>query len=423
MQQNSAWRLVGFIAVGIVVVSGGFFFYNRVAVPHATSSNNTQLVAVKIGNVSQTLTLSGPLTYFDSTSLTFGAGGTIQEVSVAVGDTVKKGQVLARLDAASSRALQTAVLNAQVALDNAQVNLNNANRPETNSQINSDKVAITNAQISLNTSQTNLYNAQHPYTDLQISQARVSVISANIAINTSQTNLYNTQHPYSDLQISQARSSVISANIAINTSQTSLYNAQHPYSDLDIANARAAVTNAEISINTSTVSLYNTQHPYTDYQISQAQKDLDLAQQNLVNVTEKNRIDYMTAWIAVDNANKIYQYYLYSANYGELSSYTYNASVNLSKAQNNLNIVITANAKSLAAAEDQVTQAQNTLTTMTIPPDPLIVEQKQNQLLIAQLNLTKVQDNLAKMLAEPDPQDIKLKQEQVTVAQINLQAA
>ena len=364
-----AWR-VAMISVAVVAaVAGVYFLYTRFWASDKTTSNSTQVVAVRIGNISQTLTLSGTLAYFETNSLTFNATGTVQEVAVAAGASVTKGQLLARLDAASSRTLQTAVLNAQVALDTAQVNLNNANRPDTNPQINTAKVAITNAQIALNTSQTNLYNAQHPYTDLDIANAQAAVTSARIAINTTGESLYKVQHPYTDEQITTAQTTV-------NTTKTTI----------------------------------------------------TTAQQDLSYVQEKNRIDFTVAWYVVSNATIAYQNA--TATYGPMSGYSVNASNSLATAQNNLNIVLAANAKALKAAEDKVSLAQDTLAlaqntvgNMTALPDPLIVQQKQEQLLIAQLNLVKTQDSLAKMQTGPGILDVQLKQEQLVVAQNNLAVA
>ena len=399
MLKLKAWKVVMIPMTVVAVAIGGYFLYARFLAPDKTTSNTTQVVAVRFGNISQTLTLSGNLAYFETNSLTFNATGTVQEVAVATGDSVKKGQVLARLDAASSRTLQTAVLNAQVALDTAQVNLNNANRPDTNSQINQAKVAITNAQIALNTSQTNLYNTQHPYTDLQINQAKVAITTAQIGLNTSQTNLYNAQHPYTDLDIANAQAAVTSAKIAINTTGDNLYKAQHPYTDAQIANAQINITSNQTAITT-------------------AQKDLSYVQ-------EKIRIDFTVAWYVVSNATAAYQNA--TATYGAMSGYSVNASNSLATAQNNLNIVLANNAKALKAAEDKLALAQDTLAltqdtlaTMMMPPDSLIVQQKQELLLIAQLNLVKAQDNLTKTQAGPNLLDVQLKQEQLAVAQNNL---
>jgi len=381
------WQ-VGVISVAVVAAAaGGYFLYTRVLVPDKTTSNSTQFVEVRFGNISQTLTLSGNLAYYETEPLTFGAGGTIQEVNVAAGASVKKGDVLARLDAASGRALLTTVLNAQIALDAAEVNLNNAQHPDTNPQINTAKQAITSAQIALNTSQTNLYNAQHPYTDLQINQAKVAITTAQIALNTSQTNLYN---------------------------------AQHPYTDLDIANAQAAVTTAKIAINTTQNNLDKVLHPYTDAQIAKAQTAVLTAQQDLDNFLETARVDFFAAYFAVANATTAYN----NALAANSSSNTTNLLLNsLAKAQNNLVIVNANYVKGLELAQDKITQTQSTLSAMIAPPDPLIVQQKQDQLLIAQLNLVKAQDTLTKTQAGPNLLDVQLKQEQLEVAQNNLLVA
>jgi len=86
----------------------------------------------------------------------------------------------------------------------------------------------------------------------------------------------------------------------------------------------------------------------------------------------------------------------------------------------NLNTVRAAAEKSIKAAQDKLDQAQETLDKMIAGPDPLNIQQKDQQLIIALLNLTQAQENLTKILAGPDALNIQQKEEALIVAQNNL---
>lgn len=124
MSRIRGWRwlrlLVGLV-VAAIVVGGGYAAYAA----RAGGPSGYRTAPVETADVERTLELSGTVAQQGRSDLAFGASGTVAAVRVAVGDTVRKGQVLAKLEAASLQAAVTtanasyAAARAQLATDEA----------------------------------------------------------------------------------------------------------------------------------------------------------------------------------------------------------------------------------------------------------------------------------------------------------------
>ena len=114
------WRspvLWGLLVLLIAGSAGGWFFWGKDLLTKSSSTTTASAVrttAVTKGNVLVSASGSGTLQAGQSVDLTFSIMGTVGEVNVKVGDTVKTGQVLASLVKSSS--LEANVSSAQLAL-------------------------------------------------------------------------------------------------------------------------------------------------------------------------------------------------------------------------------------------------------------------------------------------------------------------
>src|SRR5215470_678511 len=104
------WRRPVFIVngvLGLLAVGGGFWAYQSVASEPAAASATTgqqRVVAVTQGEVSATVSATGSVQSASTASATFATSGTVTEIRVKVGDTVKKNQILAKVDPTDSKA-------------------------------------------------------------------------------------------------------------------------------------------------------------------------------------------------------------------------------------------------------------------------------------------------------------------------------
>jgi len=79
-----------------------------------------QTAKIQRGNLTASLSAAGTVVAQSQVALMFQASGQVKEIDTKVGDKVKAGQVLAKLDATD---LEMAVIKAQIALDTSKVQL------------------------------------------------------------------------------------------------------------------------------------------------------------------------------------------------------------------------------------------------------------------------------------------------------------
>jgi macrolide-specific efflux system membrane fusion protein len=95
-------RVVNAVLV-LVLVGGGFWAYETVSGPETgeAAASSVRTVPVQQGAVTASVTADGALESARTAAASFVTGGTVTSISVRVGDRVKKGQVLAKVDAAA----------------------------------------------------------------------------------------------------------------------------------------------------------------------------------------------------------------------------------------------------------------------------------------------------------------------------------
>jgi membrane fusion protein, macrolide-specific efflux system len=142
--------------LGVLALAGALWAYQTVAVSNntanATANNNTRYATVQTGSVTATVSASGTVQSANTANADFGTSGTVTELDVHVGDTVAKGQVLAKLDpTAAQDQLNTANAN----LTSAQQSLTRANaaNPVDASAVASAQAQVAQAQATVDADQ------------------------------------------------------------------------------------------------------------------------------------------------------------------------------------------------------------------------------------------------------------------------------
>jgi len=145
------------LTVGIISMAGCF--------PQTGSGGNTtgsSTYTVDRGDIRQEITPSGNLSMPNSRNLNFGSGGIVAEINVIIGEVVKQGQVLAKLDLLP---LETSLLQAQIAVKNAQLALERAQTPTTSATGSAllstpDPLDVEIKQLQLEKAKLDLKNAE-----------------------------------------------------------------------------------------------------------------------------------------------------------------------------------------------------------------------------------------------------------------------
>lgn len=193
----------------VIIALGGLWLWQR---QRSAGAITYETASVTQGSLKQTVEVTGEIKPAARIDLAFKSDGTLQSVNVKIGDKVKKGQVLAELEAEDPT---FAYQRARAAVAIAQANLNAKLAGESaesirmaQAQLEQSKAAYDKAVSDLNNTKIQVQN------DLQ---------SAEVALNTAKNNLDNLG-PVSDQALSNAietsRSSLKSALGPLNTALT-----------------------------------------------------------------------------------------------------------------------------------------------------------------------------------------------------------
>ncbi len=157
-KRNRVWVIV-LLVVLLVVLLGGVLFYVR-----RSSQSPVQYTqqAVNYGNITVTASATGPIDPKAEYDLNFAASGVVSEIDVHVGQQVKAGQVLAKLNSTS---LQDALTQAQQTLTSDQVSYNDA--------LNSQSAILSQANAAIATATDTYNNSKQTQSDLdQLNQTK-----------------------------------------------------------------------------------------------------------------------------------------------------------------------------------------------------------------------------------------------------------
>ena len=280
---NKKWVTIG--VVSVLVLGGGYWAYKYFTAKPTVATNIT--AQAKLGNVSKVITATGTVNFPHSIPLQFSNFGQVVELNIKDGDSVKKGQVLARIDDA---ALKTTVVQQQASLTTAQAKLQSL-RDGFNVQTKAEaQSALAKAQQSLTTAQQ---NADPSYLANQ-------VLLANQTVKQASDDLAKAQQSGNTSSIQSAQSSLNQALTTLKTAQ----NLQNGGATLALAAAQADFTSAQYKINQQEAGPTAADLQTTNASISQARAQLDSANAKLAEAT----ILAPTDAVVINSGLQLYQY-------------------------------------------------------------------------------------------------------------------
>ena len=146
------WLIALVVIVILALLGGGgmFFYMQKTSTPPVQYTQQ----AATVGNISLTVSASGPISANAEYDMNFNVTGQVSAINVQVGQQVKAGQTLATL---KSTSLQDAVTQAQQSVANAQTTYNDAvNNGASQTVLDTDNNNVLTAQGQLKTAQDNL---------------------------------------------------------------------------------------------------------------------------------------------------------------------------------------------------------------------------------------------------------------------------
>jgi HlyD family secretion protein len=191
-----SWRKAVVLFTVIAIVGVSLTMYGCGSSSDA-DSEESQIVKASIGTLMTTISSFGSISMPEQAMLTFGSGGsindvyTVSEVNVGFGDGVEEGQVLARLDTTS---LQRTIEQKEADLRTAQINLeqasSEANLAHAKATVSSAKATLASAEealkqaknSSISDAETNLENAQRSLATAQ-RNGEINIADAEYAVD------------------------------------------------------------------------------------------------------------------------------------------------------------------------------------------------------------------------------------------------
>ena len=274
------------IALGLVALLLAFLIAHDVLFPASTATTSLRTVAATQGTVRSAVSGTGTVVPAAQQSLSFGVAGTLTEIDVKVGDQVKQGQVLAKLDRTTFQAAldqannnlttaqatlnntlnsnalaqaQHSLANAQQSLSDTQAQVNLTNQQDANA-LAADQAQLANVdQPALDQAQANYNNAgctANPQPQSCTQQIQQALTQAQNAVAQDKTKITQDQNKIATDQLN-GQKSINAATAAVTTAQDSL-NSQTIQRPNTIASQQAAVANAQIAVQTAQKNLDQT---------------------------------------------------------------------------------------------------------------------------------------------------------------------
>jgi HlyD family secretion protein len=223
--------------------------------------------AVRVGNVSQTVTVSGSLVALEDISLSAKQGGRLAAVNVREGDTVSAGQILARVDATD---LQSQVSEDEAGVDSALAKLEQA-RAAYHQQVTDTKVGIDSAHAA--------YEQQVATSSAQVRSAQSALTSARANLSTVQEGARPEERLQTEASLTSAQANYKKAQADVNRYEK-LHNAG-AVSDAEMDQYRNTRDVALANLNSAQAALKLQQEGNRRQDIDQAQEKVRQAEESL----------------------------------------------------------------------------------------------------------------------------------------------
>lgn len=206
-----------------------------------TEAKNVEVTTVSKESLDDISKLSGTLLPYDETTVSFEVAGRIIDMNVNIGDSVKKGNMLTKLDAAEHQ---------------LQVEKANKTILEAQAALNSSDAAIQSADVGIQSAEAGVYSS-----DEAIKSAEANIKAANSRIHSVQANLDELNKGAREQEKAQARLAVDRAQSAYDKINTDTQRMKRLYEEglvskkeyedmkLQLSNAKKDVENAEQSLS------------------------------------------------------------------------------------------------------------------------------------------------------------------------------
>lgn len=376
-------------------------------------------VKAERGDVMQTVSATGTVEAASKVDLKFAGSENIKEIDVKVGDVIKQGAVIARLDTSK---LDSQLLEAQASLSAAQANYRTLLDGSSSEQIALAQTQVDNAQIALSSAQQSLTDTNNS-TQKDIANAQAGLSSAQVSLDNIKISNDNSLKNTYDSAWDAINSSLSACEDALNMNDTVLDNddAEDTLSALN----RQYIANSDLS-RTVAKNAYDAAIRTRDSIASnQTPDNINLALNKAQDALDKTRMTLSDTYLILQStvtSSKLTQTELdgLKANISS-SRNTVNTTISsLTARKQAISSQLVANQTSLNNAQSALNSAQSSLAAVQSAAAAKI-NAAQNSIYSRQGEFKQAQDNLNQVKAGPSSSKIAASQAQINQAQANVQ--
>ena len=417
------------IIVILLIAAGSYAAYNLTKKPEPKYTT----AKVVRGEVLQTVSATGTVEAETKLDLRFVNAGKIEEINVRVGDDIKEGKVLAKLD---TDQLESQLTKAKANLNAAIANLNKLLEGATYEDIRVSETAVENAQIALSNAQINLVDTKIS-AEKDVANAQASIANAQVSLNSANQNLVNIEisnennlnQDYDDAWDTLSASLLIAYN-SLDTNQTVLNDddAQDTLSVLNIQylnNSSQSKTTASNSYDSTKDYIDNIGADLTHENIDQALLDLKNTLEN-IKTTLNDTSNVLSATITSSKLSQA-ELDILKSNISTARTNTNTAATSITTSRQNISTQKVTNQTNLDSAQASVNSAisslnlaEQSLAAVQATADTKI-NSAENAIKSAEGSLKQAQGQLALKKARPRSTDVSLYRAQVQEAQASIE--
>ena len=417
------------IIVILLIAAGSYAAYNLTKKPEPKYTT----AKVVRGEVLQTVSATGTVEAETKLDLRFVNAGKIEEINVRVGDDIKEGKVLAKLD---TDQLESQLTKAKANLNAAIANLNKLLEGATYEDIRVSETAVENAQIALSNAQINLVDTKIS-AEKDVANTQASIANAQVSLNSANQNLVNIEisnennlnQDYDDAWDTLSASLLIAYN-SLDTNQTVLNDddAQDTLSVLNIQylnNSSQSKTTASNSYDSTKDYIDNIGADLTHENIDQALLDLKNTLEN-IKTTLNDTSNVLSATITSSKLSQA-ELDILKSNISTARTNTNTAATSITTSRQNISTQKVTNQTNLDSAQASVNSAisslnlaEQSLAAVQATADTKI-NSAENAIKSAEGSLKQAQGQLALKKARPRSTDVSLYRAQVQEAQASIE--
>ncbi len=237
----------------------------------------TQLLAIRRGDLVNSVAVNGTLEYANRERLSFGTTGTVDTIEIEVGDFVSEGDILMSLENEAIVAAEQKLQNASVALQDAEEKLEDLINPD-DKAVNDAAAKVVIARQTFNDAEDALENLLQP-SETDIANAELAIAKADADLEAAEDKLSALLEP-DDIAIENAK-------LAIAEAEKTLADLIQELADLTAQDSNAIYA-AELAVNEAVKTHDDAVQAYEDAlnidetEINRAELDLEKAQLALV---------------------------------------------------------------------------------------------------------------------------------------------